>query len=220
MKAFIVRLFNSVFKPKQPRFDTVSYWKERGEMYGEKAVLNLTNSDAEMQEITRLQKQAIFPVVEKYITSGHKTLLDFGCGPARFTADLAQLIGGKAAGVDPVPTFIDIAKKADPLNEYKVMDGFTIPYPDNTFNVLWICLVMGGIPDDKLMEVKDELLRVASGNAVLVLTENTALKKNNVHWYYRSAEFYQQLFREFSLTVEGVYEDKGEPISILGGRIK
>jgi ubiquinone/menaquinone biosynthesis C-methylase UbiE len=202
-------------------FESIGYWRKRASEYGNRSVLNTAYGESDVEQVTQSQKNYIFPVVTKYSEgiSEPVVLLDFGCGPGRFTRDLSVLVKGKAVGIDPVESFIRFAKEKDTgtTNEYSVMRDYTIPFPDNTFNILWVCLVLGGIPDKKLSFVVNELNRVSTNNAILILTENTTNQKNNVHWFYRSAEYYKKIFDQFSLSIENSYNELGEQITILGG---
>jgi ubiquinone/menaquinone biosynthesis C-methylase UbiE len=51
-------------------------------------------------------KEILFPLLQSQLTGTECNLLDFGCGPGRFTTDLAELISGKAVGVDVVPDLL------------------------------------------------------------------------------------------------------------------
>ncbi|UEG49472.1 class I SAM-dependent methyltransferase [Ferruginibacter lapsinanis] len=215
----MINFLKKIFKKHD--FKSIEYWRDRASKFGNKSVVNMSYSESEAEKITQLQKDSIFPIVSKYLagTTEQIMLLDFGCGPGRFTKDLSVLVKGKAVGIDPVPSFIQAAKESDHHsgNEYVVVDDYTIPFPDKTFNVLWVCLVLGGISEKNLVTVVSELKRVSKDNAILVLTENTTNQKNNEHWFYRSADYYKQLFADFSLTVENSYNELTENITILAG---
>lgn len=208
----------SVFSGKKNSADMDVYWKKRAEAFGARAVVNLEHKQEDFEKITEEQKKTIFPVLKQHLTGKEKTGLDFGCGPARFSKDIAALINGKITGVDVVPAFIQAAKANDTENEYCVMRGDKIPAPDNHFDLIWICLVLGGIAEDKLENVKKEILRVSKKDALLILVENTTKQPDNSHWFYRDASWYVNLFSPFRLGREKEYDDLGETISILAGR--
>ena len=46
-------------------------------------------------------------------------ILDAGCGPGHWTAHLSAL-GHEACGVDPVPAFVQIARREHPGTEYRL----------------------------------------------------------------------------------------------------
>lgn len=200
--------------------DMVNYWKNREEKYGERSVINVEHDENFFVAITEYQKQVIFPILKKYLNGDEKKALDFGCGPARFTKDIAQTINGLVVGIDIVPAFIKVAKEKDPINTYFLIKGTTIPMENEEIDVIWICLVLGGISEKNLYKIKKEIIRISKKNSLLILIENTTEKKDAAHWFYRNISFYSKLFTEFDLKLETKYEDLGETISVLIGRKK
>lgn len=93
----IDRLFSRVFVSRS----VIGMWKKRAQQYGVRAVLNIGHSEEEVDAVTKMQKEKIFPVLKNALTGKEKTILDFGCGPGSFTSDLAELVKGDAMGVDP-----------------------------------------------------------------------------------------------------------------------
>lgn len=57
--------------------------------------------------------------IESWAATVDGPLLDAGCGPGHWTAHLARL-GYKVQGMDPVPEFIDLARRAHPEVAYRV----------------------------------------------------------------------------------------------------
>ena len=210
--------FEKLFKFGTKGFNTIEYWKERGKKYGERAVLNLAYSPEKMDEVTVKQRNIIFPLIKKYLSGTERKILDFGCGPGRFTKELSLLIGGSGIGIDPVEDFITIARERDPVNQYLVVDDYAIPFADNYFDVIWICLVMGGISTSNLKKIENEITRVAKFDALLILIENTTVQQDHEHWYYRPVDFYENLFAKFNLVLEGEYEEFEETVSIMIGK--
>ncbi|QLQ26682.1 MAG: class I SAM-dependent methyltransferase [Dechloromonas sp.] len=145
--------------------------------------------------------------------------MDFGCGPGRFTPDLANLIHGSAVGIDISARLIAIAPKASNVRYGLVSDGL-INADGIKFDVIWICLVLGGIPDDVINSTAKELERTLNPGGLLFLVENTSRKVSAQYWIFRSVEQYQALFQSIDLGYIGSYSDVGEEISIIAGRKK
>jgi ubiquinone/menaquinone biosynthesis C-methylase UbiE len=143
--------------------------------------------------------------------------LDFGCGPGRFTADLAAAIRGRAIGVDPIESLIHLAPRS-PDVEYLVSDGRRIPLPDASVDLAWVCLVLGGLADAHLAETAAELDRVMRPGGLLFVVENTSEKKDFAHWAFRSVDSYRRVFPFTALSHLHDYDDLGERISIMAGR--
>lgn len=199
----------------------LAYWERRAREFGARSVLNLGHSEAEMEEITRLQKEILFPILRRHL-SGHETVvLDFGSGPGRFTPALAGLVGGRAIGVDPIQSLLDLAPRGEGVEYRRIEDG-RIPLPERSVDVVWITLVLGTITDDEaLRQSVAEVERVLRDGGLLFLVENTAEKRDKRHFLFRPIWFYASLFPSIPLIRhEGDYYDLGERISILVGRKK
>lgn len=201
-------------------FSPIKYWEERAKNYGELSVLNLNHKREEMQAVKDFQIKIIFPLLKRALNGSEKSVLDFGCGPGRFTIELAEVITGKAVGVDPIEHLIQLAPKNENVS-YKKITNNTIPANDKSFDIVWICLVLGGLVSRRqLNRTVKEINRIANDNALLFLVENTTSKKNNLSWKYRSIERYIHLFKNFGLVHLADYDDLGERNSIFAGRKK
>jgi ubiquinone/menaquinone biosynthesis C-methylase UbiE len=96
-----------------------------------------------------------------------------------------------------------------------------IPLPDNSVDVVWCCLVLGGIRNPALSKCVNEICRVLRPGGLLFLVENTAEKTNRSSsaWIFRSIQDYQSLFSPAGLVHLHDYYDDDEKISVLAGRI-
>lgn len=195
-----------------------TYWERRVRRLGRRSVLNKAHADAEYERITDWQKSILFPLLQAQLNCSERVVLDFGCGPGRFTPGLAHLVGGRAIGVDPIAALIEIAP-ADPQVEYKLLRHGHIPLPDHSVDVLWICLVLGVIRGRKLHNTLRELRRVVAPGGLVFLIENTTAKPSLKQIEYRSVAEYAKLvnFAQFQHLHD--YEDLGETISVLAGRV-
>ena len=152
------------------------------------------------------------------IASDERLILDFGSGTGRFTPALADLIGGKAIGVDPIQHLLDLSPRASNV-EYRLPQSGRIPLPDSSVDVVWISLVLGAItaPADLRLAV-DEIERVLKDDGLLFLVENTADKPDLKHFHFRTIAEYEAMFPSMPLRHESDYEDLGERISVFTGR--
>lgn len=196
---------------------TVEWWCRRAEREGERAVYHLGHGYDELADVTSCQRSAILPHVEAALTGRERTVLDFGCGPGRFSSDLARITGGEVLAVDPVRRFIDMAPAAPGVRYSWIADG-KVPMPDSSYDVVWVCLVLGGLAGGELVAACSEIRRVLRTHGLLVLVENTSHGAGSSHWHFRSVEFYCDLFPSVALTQVGDYVDLSEKISIMMGR--
>ncbi len=210
-------IYNLIFKNKK-KFSHIEYWEKRARQYGKRSVINIGHSEGEVSAITKMQKDTIFPYLSKLLTGREKLILDFGCGPGRFTCDLALMIQGKAIGVDPIGYLIELASQNEDI-EYRLMKESNIPVNDASVDVVWICLVLGGVTDDDLLRSTiSEIKRVSKKDGLIFLVENTSEKKSSDYWKFRSVETYQTFFDFIELNHISDYFDLGERISIMSGR--
>jgi ubiquinone/menaquinone biosynthesis C-methylase UbiE len=174
-----------------------------------------------MDEVTAMQIGEIFPHLLSALNGNEQIVLDFGCGPGRFTPKLADAVHGQAIGIDPVKELLDFAPHKENVL-FKQMKNGHIPLPDNSVDVVWCCLVLGGIRGSALSKTVNEICRVLRHNGLLFLIENTAEKINKASsaWIFRSSQEYQSLFPLVNLVHVHDYYDVGERISVLAGRIK
>ncbi len=162
-----------------------------------------------------MQEREIFPYFCSELNGHEKVVLDFGCGPGRFTAQLADMIHGEAIGLDPMRDLLRRAPKS-PHVTYQCVRSARLPFADNSVDVIWCCLVMGGIAEP--METIGELCRLLSPDGLMFLVENTSNAPNKEFWKYRSVDEYIALFSFAKLVHLHDYVDVGERISIMSGR--
>jgi len=201
-------------------FSPINYWEERARQYGERSVLNLSHSAEEMKAVKDMQVNTLFPLLTKQLNGTEKTLLDFGCGPGRFDIELAELTGCHVTAADPIEYLLQLAP-ADSRVSYKKISNGSIPAEDESFDIIWICLVLGGIVTEKTLHQSiKELNRIAKKNSLLFLVENTTEQKDIMTWKYRSKQTYIDLFKRFNLIHLADYDDAGERNSVFAGRLK
>jgi len=192
-------------------------WRARVALYGRRAVLNLGHPEEDYETVTEMQRREILPHLRRSIGPHDRTALDFGCGPGRFTRDLAAVTGGEAIGVDVVQELLDLAPPS-PSVVYRLMKEGAIPLPSESVDVAWICLVLGGLEGDALEGSAREIGRVLRPGGLLFLIENTSEKPNTESWRFRSIDAYRALFPFVNLERRHDYEDLAERITIMAGR--
>jgi SAM-dependent methyltransferase len=221
---FVTKVLGSVFEKLGPRVrrrnQNLEYWEKRAKKFGVLAVLNLAHGNENIAAVTDMQESILFPLLESLLVGTEKTVLDFGCGPGRFTRKLAKLVGGRAVGVDPVQRFLDIAER-DEAVEFRLIENGSLPIADCTIDVAWVCLVMGAMVKEEGFErAIAEIDRVLKPGGLLFLVENTHPNKNAHYWVYRRVEDYQHAFSKARIKLEFLcnYDDLGEQISVMAGR--
>jgi SAM-dependent methyltransferase len=198
--------------------DPLRFWRERAARTGTFAVLTQALGPASEGAIHAAQSKAFLAVLERELTGEEREVLDFGCGAGRFTGDLARLVGGTALGVDPTAELIDLARPA-PGVRYELMAPARIPLADASVDVVWVCLVLGGVVDAAQLErTVAELERVLAPGGLLFLIENTTSQPDLWYWRYRSVESYRDLFPGVRLEHRGDYAEDEQVVSMIAGR--
>ena len=213
----ILSLLKSDDLDKVQSLSDMDYWESRAKQFGKRAVFNISHTEEELDKVTLKQKREIFPQLKKILKGNEKTILDFGCGSGRFTKNLAELIDGKSIGVDPIKSLINLAPAGDNV-EYKIMREGRIPLEDHSIDIVWICLVLGGITKDEILHKTIlEIKRTLKPGGVIFLIENTSDKDSSDRWVFRGIKEYQELFPFVKIKHLSDYYDCGEKISIMVG---
>lgn len=202
---------------RRPTPAPLEYWTDRARAYGPRSVLNLGHSESEYESVTDAQKRELLPHLARRLTGQEKVALDFGCGPGRFTADLAGLVKGRAIGVDVVPAYLAMAPRHVDV-EYRLMEPGRIDLADGSVDLAWVCLVLGALREPVLSGSAAEIERVLRPGGLLFLVENTSEQPDAPHWAFRPVAEYQRLFPSADLRHLHDYTDLGERISVLAGR--
>jgi SAM-dependent methyltransferase len=212
------RLLGIARTARQRLLSDTAYWRRRARQHGERAVFNCSHDSGQLEAVTRRQKAVLYPLLKGQLRGGEGVALDLGCGSGRFTPDLAEILRGRAIGVDPVAELIALAAE-HPDVEYKVMKPGQIPLPQASADVVWICLVLGGIRKPRLLrKTVAEVERVLRPGGLLFAVENIASLPDARRWAFRSADEYCRLFPSIPLEAIGGYDDLGEPIAVFAGR--
>lgn len=201
-----------------PAFDGPKYWDRRARKYGARSVLNLSHSQRDFERVTIDQRNTLFPLLKAQLKGTESSVLDFGCGPGRFTSDLARLINGTAVGLDVSGELIGLAPK-DPCVAYRKITKIAKCEIREKYDLIWVCLVLGGIPESELHHHIKFIQSSLNPGGLLFLVENTSKRNNQEHWAYRTPVEYKVMFDSISLKTIGTYEDLGEEITILAGRL-
>jgi len=122
----------------------------------------------------------IYPHVEKrsktFGISEGMTVIDYGCGPGRYTTEFAKIVGGngKVYAVDIHEMAInEVRKKTKKLGlenvETILVEGYNCPLPDETADM--ICAIDMFFYIKKPTEFLGELNRLTKDNGILIIDE-------------------------------------------------
>ena len=196
-------------------------WQERVQEYGARSVISLLYEPEHYDSVTDGQKQAMLPILQQQLTGRERTLLDFGCGPGRFSPALAKLLGDGASvlGFDIAQEMIDLAPPAPGVRYTSSASELASPALKRHFDVIWMSLVLGGLPDGKCVETVRELLEMlAPGGLVFLIDHVSDTKRGNTFWKFRTFTEYHTMFSPIRLEIVGAYVLLDEEVWIMAGR--
>jgi ubiquinone/menaquinone biosynthesis C-methylase UbiE len=105
------------------------------------------------------------------------SVLDVGCGTGAVTLPAKQRVGdtGEAAGIDPSPEMIEVARRkarrAGLEIDFRVGVIESLPYPDETFDAVTSSLMMHHLPEPLQVEGLAEIMRVLKPGGRLLIAD-------------------------------------------------
>jgi len=112
------------------------------------------------------------------IENKNATILDVGCGTGAFAIRLKRNGFSKVCGIDISSEMIEVArdisteKKLD--IEYKIGSILEIPYPNNSFDIIWGGCILHHLPKD-ISIIAKELYRILKQRGKVFLFEPHAV---------------------------------------------
>jgi SAM-dependent methyltransferase len=217
MKVFLRRAFHRLRVWLSAEPTEIAAWRIRAQNMNARAVFNAGHPESALNDVTAMQKLELYPRLREVLDDTVQLALDFGCGTGRFSGDLADLIGGRVVAIDPVQRLLDLAPPHQSV-QYRIMRAGRIPAESASFDLIWICLVLGGGHGRVLETTVRELDRVLKPNGLIFLVENTTSARGTGFWTFRSIDEYRAILPNVGLKHLGDYFDLGERISIFAGR--
>jgi SAM-dependent methyltransferase len=101
-------------------------------------------------------------------------VLDIGCGHGLIHPYLSEA-GCRLTGIDMAKNAIEMARRRNPHVNYDVYDGFRLPYPEETFDVIFTICVMHHLPVDQRDIFVSEARRVLRRGGSFVIFEHNKL---------------------------------------------
>lgn len=115
------------------------------------------------------RSKVIDPALENILPDLHgKSVIDVGCGEGRYCRILSER-GAITTGIDPAPEFITHARSKHPKGTYVEASAESLPFPDNSFDLVVSYLTLIDIPDD--VAASQEMVRVLKpGGQIIIAT--------------------------------------------------
>jgi ubiquinone/menaquinone biosynthesis C-methylase UbiE len=134
-----------------------------------------------------------------------KASLEVGCGFGRLSMAFADH-SARHVGVDINLDALTLARTVYPDIEFYEASVTALPFGDCEFGLVSTWTVLQHVPPDYIQNAADEITRVTSPMATLLLCEETRLAQQpvlaNAHTWHRTVETYGTLFAHFSLIAD------------------
>ena len=198
-------------------------WRERASRYGKRCVINLSIPEKLYDKTTLAQISSSFPILKAHLNGSERFVLDYGCGPGRFTPALADAIRkSQVIGYDPCAELLRYASyhphvryasgPVQPFLSHRMRSG-------KLFDVIWITLVFGGLPEETVVGIAAALEETLAPNGLLFLAEHISeTPAGSDFWKFRPKRFYCNAFKNVALEQAGVYTVLNDEITTLVGR--
>lgn len=213
-KGLYRKIFDRINHVRKSQID----WDLHASLNGKYAVIDPRHPESELDFVTKSQREILFPILKNELSGNERTIMDFGCGYGRFTEDLANLISGRAIGVDISKKLLKLAKKSENtefVNISEIDKRDSIPQVD----VVWIALVLGGLKDQALVGSCAWIESKIKTGGLLFFAESTEKRQiDGMWWTRRTVDDYIQLFPTMNIRVVGEYKDAGQVITIFSGK--
>ena len=180
-------------------YDPKAYWTERGRSYKQdfhmryERILRESGRDRNQGLIFALLGEAPF-----------RSFLDIGCGYGLYLKGVEDRFANlqRIVGCDISPTQLDEARHflgPDSRVELMEVDGESLPYPDESFDV---CLTYGvgvHVPHERIHAFLTEILRVTRGRYLFLESGSEAYERTSKYYF---AHDYEAIFSELGYRTE------------------
>jgi ubiquinone/menaquinone biosynthesis C-methylase UbiE len=95
------------------------------------------------------------------------SVLDVGCGPGGKLRWMTEQQPGRVVGCDQSTAMVDLAKRNAPEAEIILIDGETLPFEDEEFDVVTTTTVLQHNPDARRAKLLGEICRVSAKDVLL-----------------------------------------------------
>jgi len=153
------------------------------------------NRIAALWSTKRWQSPSDMLALREHIEKGDQ-ILDLGCGNGIFYEAVKDL-DVDYTGADTSKELIGICKEKYPSAKFLVVEPFSIPFPDNTFDKIFSLSVIHHIPTDSFREkFLAEIKRVLKPEGLLALSAWNIEDSKMTKWWLENKQFFPEL-KEF-----------------------
>ena len=124
-------------------------------------------------------------LIERLHLSKESCILEVGCGYGRETSQFVK-ISGHVQAVDLADVALELTRKHAPGVVTASYDGWTLPYPDKTFNLVYACFVIQHMSKHSSLRLIAEALRVLKPSGAVLFEFFECAHYSATVWNYLS----------------------------------
>lgn len=205
-------------------------WSERAESLGPYGVIDTRHHQDEYGYVTEEQRKLFVPFLKSLRTRNEVSILDYGCGPGRFTKTLLDVFSETSSqpssvrvwGFDVASYYFRFAPQDDRIAYFSDFDSVVenLNSQERTrFDIIWVCLVLGGLRGEELKRACTRFVEHLKDDGRLLLIEATC-DENNLDgaWAPRTESQIKELFPNIEFSIYGRYLDAGQIITLFIGK--
>ena len=176
---------------KKPSYHPESYWSDVAKRIKSREGRNVVAGDDE--PFYRYKRQRFLEMLKAVNFEG-KSILEIGNGPGGNLKELSQLNPARLVGADISAEMIKLARSNNnDFVELVKIDGTSLPFEDNTFDIVFTATVLQHNTDDKMMlTILDEICRVSKDKIFLFEKIDSVIKGDDL-CYARPVQYYADL---------------------------
>ena len=125
------------------------------------------------------------------------SVLEIGCGYGRLTPWVADF-ATEAHAIDPNERVVQVAQEQHPHIDFRAAFAQSLPYADDSFDLIVSWTVLQSIPPDTIQDVTAEMMRVLAPDGTLIVAEQVQKPDREITWS-RSESRYEALFAPLEL---------------------
>lgn len=143
--------------------------------------------------------------VDQALLQSGETLLDVGCGTGGVTIPAKIRVGenGSAAGIDPAPEMIAVARRkaqrAGIEIDFRVGVIESLPFPDETFDVVTSSLMMHHLPEHLQVKGLAEIWRALKPGGRILIADMMRPSRSSFKRFFTSLAFHHGHWVQFGI---------------------
>ena len=187
---------------KKPSYHPEHYWSEVAKRINSREGRNVVAGD---DEPFYRYKRVRFLEMLKAVSFKNKSVLEIGNGPGGNLKEISKLKPSRLVGADISADMIEIARANNTdFVELVKIDGTSLPFEDNTFDIVFTATVLQHNTDDTMMrKILSELCRVSKDRVYLFEKIDTEIVGDDL-CYARPVSYYEELCNSNSLDLVSV----------------